>query len=92
MAHEFVDDDAGYRRWLGGHPSGFVVNSFRTPTPAYMMLHRSTCVTISGVPARGSRWTTGDYIKVCAERRADLERWARERAGGTLTPCGLCQP
>jgi hypothetical protein len=27
----FLDDDAGYERWLAGHPDLYVVNTTRTP-------------------------------------------------------------
>ncbi len=47
---------------------------------------------IRGKPARGERWTTGDFIKACAETRDELEQWARQIAGGELHPCGLCRP
>ncbi len=39
----FVDDDPGYLDWLARHPDGFVVNTGRTPTAAYLMLHRAGC-------------------------------------------------
>ena len=91
MVRQFVDNDPGYEGWLESHPDGFVVNTYRTPHPSYLMLHRSTCRWISGVPPRGDRWT-GDYAKVCAEDRADLERWARDEVGGTLRGCMKCQP
>jgi len=42
MQH-FVDDDAGYARWLAGHPEGFALNSYRSPSTAYLMLHSAGC-------------------------------------------------
>jgi hypothetical protein len=92
MALEIKDDDRAYLGWLVSHPNGFVVNAARTPSPDYLVLHRATCGTISGMPARGNRWTTGEYLKVCSEDRADLERWAHNQVGGTLHPCGTCKP
>jgi hypothetical protein len=50
MRH-FVDDDAGYLAWLAGHPADFVINTGRSPSAAYLMLHRASCRTISGTPA-----------------------------------------
>jgi hypothetical protein len=88
----FEDDDAGCLAWIDGHQHGFVVNTYRKPDPRYLYLHRASCGTIRGKPARGERWTTGDFIKACAETRAELEQWARQIAGGELHPCGLCQP
>jgi hypothetical protein len=83
----FVDDDPGYLGWLSGHPDGFVINTGRAPTAAYLMLHRAGCGTISGRPARGTTFT-GDYAKVCGERE-ELEGFAR-KLGGQAQPCGLC--
>jgi hypothetical protein len=60
----FVDDDPGYLGWVARHPDGFVINTGRTATASYLMLHRSDCGTITGGPARGSTFT-GEYVKVC---------------------------
>src|SRR4051812_35358825 len=73
----FRDDDAGYEGWLTEHPTGWVVNARRSPSGAYLKLHRAACATISQLQAGYSRWTTGDYIKVCAERREELDAWAQ---------------
>jgi hypothetical protein len=51
------------------------------------MLHRASCGTITGKPARGTTFT-GEYAKVCGERN-DLEEFARQ-LGGHAQPCGLC--
>jgi hypothetical protein len=83
----FVDDDRGYLDWLAHHPDGFVVNTGRTPSAAYLMLHRADCGTINGTPARGTTFT-GEYAKLCGERQ-DLEQFARQ-LGGQAQPCGLC--
>jgi hypothetical protein len=83
----FVDDDHGYLDWLDHHPDGFVINTGRTPSAAYLMLHRASCGTITGKPARGSTFTD-EYIKVCGERN-ELEEFARH-LGGHAQPCGLC--
>jgi hypothetical protein len=87
----FEDDDAGYLAWVDGNQHGFVVNTYRKPDPRYLILHRASCGSIRGKPARGDRWT-GDYIKVCAETRAELDQWSRQNVGGKLHPCGLCRP
>ena len=86
------DDDAGYLAWVESHQHGFVVNTTRSPDPGYLILHRAGCGTIRGKPARGARWTTGDFIKVCSETRTALDQWASQLAGGELHPCGLCRP
>jgi hypothetical protein len=43
----FVDDDEGYLAWVASHPDGYVVNCGRSPTPAYLRLHRAACKFIS---------------------------------------------
>lgn len=83
----FVDDDPGYFDWLARHPGGFVINTGRTPSAAYLMLHRAACATIRGRPARGATFT-GEYAKVCGDRD-ELESFARQ-LGGQAQPCGLC--
>lgn len=86
MQH-FVDDDAAYQEWLADHRSGYVVNTGRNPSAAYLMLHRADCHTITGTPAAGSTFT-GDYSKVCGSRD-ELEAFAA-KLGGALRPCGIC--
>jgi hypothetical protein len=86
MRH-FVDDDVAYLGWLADHPDGFVLNTGRNPSAAYLKLHRVSCGSIRGTPARGSTFT-GDYSKVCGERE-ELDAFARQ-LGGLPKPCGLC--
>jgi len=87
----FTDDDPGYLGWLRDHQGGFVLNATRTPGAGYLKLHRTTCHTISGTPASGSRWTS-QYSKLCSEDRGELIRWARETTGGLTDPCPFCNP
>jgi hypothetical protein len=83
----FVDDDRGYLDRLDRHPDGFVINTGRTPSAAYLMLHRASCGTNTGTPARGNAFT-GEYTKVCGQRD-ELEEFSRH-LGGHAQPCGLC--
>jgi hypothetical protein len=83
----FTDDDRGYLEWLDHHPDGFVINTGRNPSAAYLMLHRAGCGTITGKPARGDTFT-GEYAKVCGGRD-EPEEFARH-LGGHAQPCGLC--
>lgn len=64
-----------------------MINTGRPPSAAYLMLHRASCGTITGEPARGTAFT-GEYAKVCGERN-ELEEFARH-LGGHAQPCGLC--
>lgn len=84
----FVDDDPGYLRWLEQHADQFVLNTYRTPRPDYLRLHRADCGIISGTPANGEHWTH-NYIKVCGSR-GELEVWARQTVGGEPWPCPRC--
>lgn len=82
----FRDDDAGFFEWLASHAGGFVVNAERRPKPNYLVLHRPSCPHFKG---QGLHWTK-DYIKVCADRREDLEQWASDAVVGEPTLCGTC--
>jgi hypothetical protein len=87
---EFRDDDDGYLRWLRGHYRGFVLNTYRTPSADYLILHDATCQTISGVPARGDAWTK-DYIKICAMKTEALTTWSLTKTGAAPTWYGICR-
>jgi hypothetical protein len=86
------ENDASDIAWLASHPDGFVVNSYSTPSPSYLRLHRASCYTISKDTLRGKSWTEAGFMKACALKPADLERWARETVGGELVPCKKCDP
>jgi hypothetical protein len=86
----FRDDDAGYEAWLTVNPSGWVVNARRCPSSAYLKLHRAGCATISQLRAGCSRWTTGEYIKVCADRREELDAWGQRTFGADLQDGCYC--
>jgi hypothetical protein len=92
MPMTFDHEDAAYQSWIDTHQDGFVVNCYRNLSPAYLMLHRVRCGTISGKPARGNTWTTGEFVKVCSVAIEALEHWVGREANGTLQPCGLCRP
>jgi Putative DNA-binding domain len=83
----FVNDDAAYLGWVADHPSDYVINANQNPSAAYLMLHRASCRTITGVPARGSTFT-GDYSKIWGSRD-ELEAFAAE-LGGSVRLCGIC--
>jgi hypothetical protein len=87
----FVDNDRGYLEWLQ-HPHGLVINCERRPRASYLKLHPADCWTISGTPSRGRRWTTGDYLKACADDGAELRGWARKATGAEPTGCTFCAP
>lgn len=86
----YVDDDDGYLAWLAANQYGWVVNAYRVPDSRYLILHRATCHTITGTPARGSTWTEGDFSKICCDDQTALKDWCRRH--GDPTPCGVCHP
>jgi hypothetical protein len=87
----FRNDDEGYIRWIQEHPEGFVVNTTPSFSRSYLKLHRASCKFVSEFQKGYSRWTTGDYIKVCSVDRAALDAWAREKAGGELQAGCYCR-
>jgi hypothetical protein len=86
----FIDDDASYLRWIAANPSGRVLNAARS-LAVLPTLHRATCHTISGTPARGRVWT-GPYIKACSDDAAALQRWSKTNIEHAPRPCGTCAP
>lgn len=85
----FKDDDQGFRDWIGVHPTGFYINTSRTPSADYLMLHRVGCTHVGDAEDRDVSWTK-DYIKVCANTKLELEAWARTSVGGEPTLCQTC--
>jgi 5-methylcytosine-specific restriction protein B len=68
----FTTNDAEYLEWLKIHPQGYVLNSYRSPNPKYLILHRAWCPTIQK--------TIGDgYLKVCADSIEGLWQWLNEK-------------
>ena len=88
----FVDADADYVRWLETHPGSYVLNTYRKPHPDYLILHRAACKSISRTAAEPIAWTSGGYIKACANSVQDLAGWCRVVAGAEPQPCGQCRP
>lgn len=91
MVNWFSGDDAGYSTWIGANQLGYVLNCEPQPRASYLVLHRATCHTIVGAPARGRGWTYS-YAKACARTAEELDQWATDRTGATPTRCGTCKP
>ncbi len=66
---EFVDNDIHYLRWLKNHSEGYVINTTRSKSSSYMVLHRSICPLISEFSKRRKvgGFTERDYIKICSD-------------------------
>lgn len=79
MPTEFKRDERGYLEWLDANPHGYVINTTRSMSPSYMVLHRATCPTISqyNQMCREGGFTERDYIKVCALTHEELRDWVR---------------
>jgi hypothetical protein len=93
MVQRFKDDDAGFRNWRDQGPDGFVVNTSRTPSPNYLILHRASCRSLAPANEHERNWTMA-YIKFCALQPEDLEKWARQHVtvDAQLKPCSNCRP
>jgi hypothetical protein len=87
----FRDDDVGYLGWVSAHPKGYVLNAARSPSAAYVVLHRADCSTITGEPANGRSWTS-QLLKACSDDPRTIENWVREKTGGMPKTCGMCNP
>ena len=88
---KFVDDDKGYLGWVAQNPEGYVLNIQRGLNPSDACLHRASCHTITGTPARGSTWTK-EYIKICSTMLGALDDWARDQVQEDIRGCGTCHP
>lgn len=86
----FRHDDEGYERWVRAHRNGYVVNARQRITPAYLRLHQAWCDHITNLQPGATTWTCGDYVKVCASDRKELERWAAEVLDGRLDKHCYC--
>ena len=85
----FIDNDDLYIEWTKRYPEGFVVNSFRTPAPKYLMLHKAKCYTITELKGNAVTFT-GEYSKTCSHDLDELTNWAKEEIGGELRRCQKC--
>lgn len=85
----FRDDDVGYLNWLAANPDGYVINIARGLSASAARVHRAGCWTINGQNPHKGPWT-GSYVKVCAEKLADIEQWANAKVGVPIPQCGTC--
>ena len=90
MIELFRDAEEDYLRWVREHPEGYVLNTYRTPSTSYLVLHSAACGTIA-TPKR-TNYTTRDYIKACSTNRSELEGWAARTVSGVPRACGVCSP
>lgn len=89
-AHEYRDDDDGYRDWLKTHPGGYVINIQRSHSPIDGFLHNASCSALITQLDRDVS-LTGPYVKVCGEALPTVEKWEADYVDGSLEPCGICR-
>jgi hypothetical protein len=84
----FRDDDDGFHGWLDAREGAFFINAERSPKPNYLVLHiAGGCGHFDRSPS--VHWTK-EYIKICSDRREQLEGWAEQKVGAEVTLCGSC--
>lgn len=79
----FTEDSGAYEHWLTGNQDQYVINAERSLNPDNLVLHRASCGTVNGTPARGATWV-GSYVKVVGTR-AELQT-----EHPTARPCRTC--
>lgn len=94
---EFIDDDRSYLKWLDKNPHGFVINTGRSKSHSYMVLHRASCRSIWAYSGRAQpgAFTQHDYIKICAPDIASLRAWVRRHGrtdGSFSSECTIGKP
>jgi hypothetical protein len=94
MIKEFIDDDNTYQQWAQTHQRGFIINTTRSKSPSYMVLHRATCEHIRIYSAKRpyGAFTERTYIKIAAETKAELHNWARAHGCSKLSDKCSCTP
>ena len=87
-ARYFTDpaEEELYRRWMDETPDQFVVNTHKTPSEAYLILHRV------GSPCLDKQNPLVRYSKLCGDR-AGIEGYIAHSLGlniGEIQECGNC--
>lgn len=79
-AKHWKDDDAGYEKWLMGHPLGYLANLNREPHKRYFLIHRASHkLPDRSNPGSINPRTGNNYSKLTADSISDLTAWLRER-------------
>ncbi|WP_420479760.1 hypothetical protein [Brevundimonas sp. FT23028] len=89
----FDSSDDEYLGWISGHSNGFVVNSRRSPTSEYLVLHRASCPSIDGrVQGVPGAYTERDYTKFASEDLDDLRSGLAPISSRFSAVCQRCAP
>lgn len=80
LLYQFTKNDDDYFRWLNSHQDGYVLNTTRVGSGSYLVLHKSTCPSISeyGENAQKGGFTEREYIKICADNLDLIKSWVRQ--------------
>ena len=87
--------DGEYEAWRNKNPKGFVGNFTRDKGSKYFCLHKAGCYHIAQYTrsTRKDSFTTGQCIKVCSDKIADIDSWANEhRQNAKKKSCRTCNP
>jgi len=94
MVEEFINNEKGYMKWISKNPFGFVINTTRSMSTDYMVLHRAMCQSIS-IPTHAAGtggFTERQYIKICSNDIKELKEWVKEHGrtdGRFSSKCSL---
>jgi hypothetical protein len=94
----FTNDDSGYLKWVGIHPSAYVVNSRMELDSTYLILHRANCKRITSYPKmleNPGGFTERSYSKYCSVSRPELTRFLarKTKSQNPFTKCcRTCNP
>lgn len=89
MTEIFKNDEEGYLQWVAiNKQTGFILNSdYACSVRNYPMIHRADCKMLSN----RENYTNNSYFKVCSGKIPELEIWAKNERGRSLTYCKKCK-
>jgi hypothetical protein len=96
-AFHWVNNDAGYEKWLLSHPGGFMANLDKQPHARYFRIHRASHrLPDRSTPDSINPRTGTSYSKVTAEQISELVEWAAHNIPGiefgAKNYCKTCEP
>jgi len=87
-------NDEEYQKWVRNNLVGFVINTNKTPTSKYMVLHTHSCRTINELAsfAGDDAFTKNGYTKICSDSIQGLQDWMGEQGFSFSKECQKCNP
>lgn len=91
MISKFLNDENGYRDWLGTNEHGYVFNFFGGKDSSYNVIHKANCRTLKRKADEGSRTS---IEKVCSTDLKELTEEATKLRGSSKdwSFCKICFP